>query len=204
MPLVALRASHTTSVLCERAVLPDSRILVPPTQQALASRRKSVPIGQAFLAMGLCRGALDLITEIDSDAARAAHVKLEAQLTRLQADVLDYCNPTAAPEPARGSALRGQVIDLTLRSTHAAVSLYKGTGLLAGHPAQRLAREAMFLLVWSCPSPVLDCTLELLSSPSLSGSKTHRGDRGPGPSTPSPSGRVSGPSTPSPSGRGSG
>jgi hypothetical protein len=31
------------------------------------------------------------------------------------------------------------------------------------HPAQRLAREALFLLVWSCPDPVIDCTVELLS-----------------------------------------
>ena len=29
---------------------------------------------------------------------------------------------------------------------------------------QRLAREAMFLLVWSCPDPVIDCTVDLLSA----------------------------------------
>jgi hypothetical protein len=28
-----------------------------------------------------------------------------------------------------------------------------------------LAREAMFLLVWSCPNPVIDCTIDLLSLP---------------------------------------
>ena len=28
---------------------------------------------------------------------------------------------------------------------------------------QRLAREAMFLLVWSCPNPVIDCTVGLLA-----------------------------------------
>ena len=29
--------------------------------------------------------------------------------------------------------------------------------------AQRLAREAMFLLVWSCPNAVIDCTVDLLT-----------------------------------------
>ena len=65
---------------------------------------------------------------------------------------------------ARGiRCIRGACNELALRITHAAVALYKGTGLLADHPAQRLAREAMFLLVWSCPDPVIDCTVDLLS-----------------------------------------
>jgi hypothetical protein len=64
--------------------------------------------------------------------------------------------------------LRGQVNDLAVRITHAAVALHKGSALLIGHPAQRLARESMFLLVWSCPNPVIDCTVELLSSPAPS------------------------------------
>ena len=63
----------------------------------------------------------------------------------------------AAPET------RGKCNDLALLIGHAAVALYKGTGLLADHPAQRLAREAMFLLVWSCPNPVIDCTVDLLT-----------------------------------------
>jgi butyryl-CoA dehydrogenase len=67
-------------------------------------------------------------------------------------------------DAALAAALRGQANDLAVRITHAAVALHKGTALLAGHPAQRLARESMFLLVWSCPSPVIDCTVELLSS----------------------------------------
>jgi alkylation response protein AidB-like acyl-CoA dehydrogenase len=163
MPLMALRASHTASVVCESVQLPDSQVLVHPSPQAMASRRKTVPIGQAFLALGLCKAALDLMRDIDSDAASTVFDELEAQRSRLRAEVHDHCKSAVADAPARGTSLRGQVIDLALRATHAAVALYKGTGLLAGHPAQRLAREAMFLLVWSCPSPVQECTLELLT-----------------------------------------
>jgi alkylation response protein AidB-like acyl-CoA dehydrogenase len=168
MPLIALRGSHTTSVVCRGVYVDDRHILIGPVEQALATRRKHLPIGQAFIAMGLTRGALNLIHQIDSDAARDAHAKLEAQHTQLRGEVLDFCNPAGQADPARGPVLRGRCIDLALRATHAAVSLYKGTALLEGHPAQRLAREAMFLLVWSCPTPVVDCTLDLLSSAPLS------------------------------------
>jgi alkylation response protein AidB-like acyl-CoA dehydrogenase len=62
-----------------------------------------------------------------------------------------------------GPRLRGACNDLAVRITHAAIALFKGSALLADHPAQRLAREAMFLLVWSCPDPVIDCTVAVLS-----------------------------------------
>jgi alkylation response protein AidB-like acyl-CoA dehydrogenase len=73
---------------------------------------------------------------------------------------LDASRPGATANTAE---LRGRINDLAVRATHAAVALYKGTALLLDHPAQRLAREAMFLLVWSCPNPVIDCTVDLLA-----------------------------------------
>jgi alkylation response protein AidB-like acyl-CoA dehydrogenase len=163
MPLVALRGSHTTSVLCDGTILDAAQIVSGPSQQALASRRNSIPIGQVFLATGLCRAGLDLIQQIDSEAARSAYAKLDTQLTRLRDDVLAYCDSSTAPDATRGASLRGRSIELAQRITRAAVSVHKGTALLAGHPAQRLAREALFLLVLSCPGPVVECTLELLS-----------------------------------------
>ncbi len=164
MPLVALRGSHTAPILCDGVVIEDRQVLDGPVEQVLARRKKALPIGQAFIASGLCRGALDLIGLIDSDSARTVRARLAAELEHLRGQVLDYCNPIATPDPARGAVLRGQCIDLSLRAAHAAVSLHKGAALLVGHPAQRLAREAIFLLVWSCPSPVVDCTLDLLSA----------------------------------------
>jgi hypothetical protein len=35
----------------------------------------------------------------------------------------------------------------------------KGAGFVAGHPAERAVREAMFFLVWSCPQPVVSAAL---------------------------------------------
>jgi alkylation response protein AidB-like acyl-CoA dehydrogenase len=111
--------------------------------------------------MGLCRSALDLIAAHDSDRARLTHQKLCTQLDALRERVLRFCE-SLSPSAEEGPRLRGECNELATRITHAAVALYKGSALLTDHPAQRLAREAMFLLVWSCPDPVIDCTVELL------------------------------------------
>jgi alkylation response protein AidB-like acyl-CoA dehydrogenase len=154
-------------VHCDDVLLGDSLILIGPTEQVLSHRRRNLSIGQSFLAMGLCRGALDLIGQIDSNAARQSGRDLDAQLLALRAEVIRF-SETKSTDAALATKLRGQVNDLAVRITHAAVALHKGSALLIGHPAQRLARESMFLLVWSCPNPVIDCTVELLSSPAPS------------------------------------
>jgi alkylation response protein AidB-like acyl-CoA dehydrogenase len=162
LPLVALAASHTGEVQCDDAFIEDRLLLIGPAENVLAGRKKSLPIGQSFLALGLARGALDLIVEHRSQLARTTHDRFEEQLTALRAEVLNFCDPTRPSIPEDGPRLRGACNELALRIAHSAVALYKGTGLLARHPAQRLAREALFLLVWSCPNPVIDCTVDLL------------------------------------------
>jgi butyryl-CoA dehydrogenase len=160
-PMVALSASRTTSIRCINVPLASRWILSGPKERALAGRKKGLPIGQSFLAMGLCRSAIDLIAAHDSDRARQMRQRLGNQLDSLRTRVLAFCG-AELPDAQEGPRLRGACNDLAVRITHSAVALYKGTALLATHPAQRLAREAMFLLVWSCPDPVIDCTVELL------------------------------------------
>lgn len=166
MPLSALRSSWTTSVRCEGVILEEKWILRGPTERALTGARgKSLALGQTFLATGLAGGALDLIAQHDSDQARQAHGRLDRQLQALRERVLTLSAPAHQADAASaGALLRGACSELALRCAHVAVTLYKGAALLNDHPAQRLAREALFLLVWSCPVPVIDCTIELLSA----------------------------------------
>ena len=164
MPLVALRPTLTASLELKNVLVEDRWLLRGPVEKALIKRNKNLELGQAFLATGLCLAALDLIGEHKSDAAREAHGRFAEQLERLRDQIGNLSQPgneQAAAEAA--PRIRGACNDLAVRITHAAVALYKGTALLDTHPAQRLAREAMFLLVWSCPNPVIDCTLDLLS-----------------------------------------
>ena len=161
LPLVALRETWTSRVRCENVAVERDLVLLGPAPNVLSLRRKSVPIPQAFLALGHARGALDLIAEHDSDRARNLVRKLGKQIDALHARVVAACAPGS--DPSLIPLLRGECNELALRVTHAAVALYKGNALLLSHPAQRLAREAMFLLVWSCPDPVIDCTVDLLA-----------------------------------------
>jgi alkylation response protein AidB-like acyl-CoA dehydrogenase len=165
MQLVALRSSWTTSIRCDGVFVPDDLVLRGPVPSALAGRVKSIAVGQAFLATGLCQGALDLIATHDSQRARETRERFAEQLASLRDELLAINSPAADPAAiaAAGPRLRGACNELAVRVTHAAVALFKGTALLSDHPAQRLAREAMFLLVWSCPDPVIDCTVNALS-----------------------------------------
>ena len=166
LPLVALRSTWTTAIHCDGVRIPAADVLGGPADKVLV-RSNQLPLGQAFLATGLCQGALDLIVEHRSPAAQAAAESFQSQLAELRQKILDLSQPGREPDAvAAGLEIRGRCNELAVRITHAAVALYKGTGLLAGHPAQRLARDAMFLLVWSCPNPVIDCTVEMLSNSS--------------------------------------
>jgi alkylation response protein AidB-like acyl-CoA dehydrogenase len=172
MPLVALQSSHTGALKCDDAFIDDRFVLKGPAQNVVAGRKKSVPLGQAFLAMGLCRAGIDLIAEHDSQRARQTVIAFDTQLSAVRQQVIEYCKPPVKldgkpdvkPDPAVGPQLRGACNELAIRITHAAVAIYKGSALLRGHPAQRFAREAMFLLVWSCPDSVIECTVELLQA----------------------------------------
>jgi alkylation response protein AidB-like acyl-CoA dehydrogenase len=165
MPLVALRSSWTARVNLENVSLDRRWILRGPTERALGGRRRHLVLGQTFLAMGLARSAILLIQEHRSDRAQSAAARLEQQLESARSEILDLSAPGQESNAQQHSPrLRGVVNDLAIRAAHTAVTLYKGSALLNDHPAQRLAREAMFLLVWSCPDPVIDCTVDLLTA----------------------------------------
>ena len=61
-----------------------------------------------------------------------------------------------------GATLRAKANALVLRATQAALTACKGVGFVHPHPAQRWARQALFFLVWSCPRPAAEATLDIL------------------------------------------
>lgn len=164
MRLVALSSTHTAELSFCNVRVEHDRLLRGPAAAVLSSRRGGLPLGQAFLAMGLCRSALNLIATHTSDRAKVVHDRFADQLTEVRNEVIAPCAPgREADGSAANARLRAGCNSLASRLTQAAVALFKGSALLANHPAQRLAREAMFLLVWSCPNPVIECTVDLFS-----------------------------------------
>ena len=155
-PIVALSATRTGTIRLDHVRLPRGR-LITVGDGVLGRRGGKLPIGQAFLALGHARGAVDLIRDTDAETADRFATELADVRRRVVAHVRDV-----SPDPAAGDALRGETILLAQRAALAAVAVHKGAALVNDHPAQRLAREALFLLVWSCPGAVRDCTLQRL------------------------------------------
>ena len=160
MELVSLRSSWTSRVELHGVRLDRRQILRGPAVKALSGKSKGIPLGQTFLAFGLCRGALELMREDPSERSRSLAARFSERLSGLRDEVLEVCS--SGRETDAGPRLRAACNDLTLRITQSLVTLQKGSALLMDHPAQRLAREALFFLVWSCPDPVIDCTISLL------------------------------------------
>ena len=55
--------------------------------------------------------------------------------------------------------LRADANGLVVRAAQAAVVACKGAGFVQGHPAERLVRESLFFLVWSCPQAVTQAVM---------------------------------------------
>ncbi|MEM8875582.1 MAG: acyl-CoA dehydrogenase family protein [Planctomycetota bacterium] len=160
-PIAALAATRTTNAHIRGLHIDPEDVLLGPTEGVLRKWNRDVPIGQAFLALGLARSAIRVM-ELDAGDEVRAHISTaEQSLNDLRDRVLWYCRQPS-PDTDDGTQLRAQTIALAQDLTHAAVAVHKGTALINHHPAQRLAREALFLLVWSCPGDVRQCTLDRL------------------------------------------
>ncbi len=165
MKLATLGATATSAVDCVHVLIEPHLIIAGPAEKVLARRRKSVTLGQAFAAFGLTRAALKLMEPFDFSAALSTRDAIRSQYEELSLSVRQINQAGDAGDLQSGPLLRSECNNLAIRATHAALMMHKGTGLRLDHPAQRLAREGLFLLVWSSPASVTDRNLELISEP---------------------------------------
>jgi alkylation response protein AidB-like acyl-CoA dehydrogenase len=111
------------------------------------------------LALGSTRAALAVLEAEATTRPGLAPIadRLRAELADLAAQLDSAAAADIAPE-AR-DRLRGDANSLVIRSAQAALTASKGAGFVAGHAAERLVRESLFFLVWSCPQTVADAML---------------------------------------------
>ena len=161
--LAALQASCTAEITCERVEVTADEILLGPAPNVMANPAASGTGGleTSALAMGQ---ALAAIRELDA-SGRENLVEpaqaLQAEWQTLWQNLL--ATATDAPGAPTSAAIRGQANALVLRATQAYLTARKGSGFLLDDPAQRWARQALFFLVWSCPSPVANAALRDLA-----------------------------------------
>ena len=156
--LMALSGSRTGQIFLEDAPLPAARLVAGPEPDVMGTRGGAGSLTTSALALGLTRAALALL---ETETARRDDLaeSLAAFLREEAALLADLREALADSESHTAGEIRQRANSLCLRSTQATLAATKGAGFVAGHPAGRFVREAMFFLVWSCPAPVMQANL---------------------------------------------
>ncbi len=148
LEMLALSGSRTSAV--HFASARPTHVIAPPESNA----SRTGGLATTALALGAARASIELLK---AEAARRDTLRqftsgFEDELAGLVARLLAAAEAGIAPD-AR-DALRGDANGLVLRAAQAALTASKGAGFVCGHPAERLVRESLFFLVWSCPQSV--------------------------------------------------
>ncbi|MGW5093965.1 acyl-CoA dehydrogenase family protein [Streptomyces nodosus] len=139
--LAALTAARTVSLQLDGLRLPEEAVALcsPYEQWAAGDRSKTVSTSPAVF--GITEAALGLLDEEDA-------VPLRARLEEVRGGAYALADRAAPHEHLEERlALRIEAYDLMRTATTAAVVTGGGRALLLSARAQRLAREALFLLV---------------------------------------------------------
>jgi butyryl-CoA dehydrogenase len=164
-PLAALQASCTTEVVLEGVQVDDSDLLAGPAPDIMSNPGAVGTAGleTSALALGQARAALVSLIELGPERTDLAE-PFEALCENWQA-YWHHLIAQARGEPNAPPAgqIRTQANSMVLRATQAYLTARRGTGFLRTEPAQRWARQALFFLVWSCPTPVAHAAIRDLA-----------------------------------------
>ena len=156
LALVAGQGTATVALELRDLVLPDDQVTTRVDRAAyLAGLAIGLRVDSA-LALGVTSRAVRLLADADPAAASAIADERDDLRGRFDA---------ALGEPDRLPALRAACSELAQRAATALVVARGGAALLTGHPAQRLAREALFTLVVASRPAVRVALLDRLARP---------------------------------------
>ena len=135
-------------------------VIAPPVSGSM----RTGGLATTALALGAANASIALLRKeaVSRSAIEPFATGFAADASLYQAR-LQKAARTGNEAPDR-EALRAQATSLAVRTAQAALTAAKGAGFIAGHPAERLLRESMFFLVWSCPQSVSSAILCELAS----------------------------------------
>jgi alkylation response protein AidB-like acyl-CoA dehydrogenase len=148
LSMVAVMASSTVQLRFTGHPVPPGRVTGTLPLEQWRSRDAAGLRANGSLALGLTARCCELI----------GPGPLDEQLARCRT-ALDTADPVAMP------GARAAACELALRATAALVVTQGSGAILADHDAQRLAREALFLLVFGSRPPIRDALAGLLTRP---------------------------------------
>ncbi|WP_165063642.1 acyl-CoA dehydrogenase family protein [Paludisphaera rhizosphaerae] len=163
--LAALQASRTAEVLVEGVEIDADDVLMGPTNE-IATQPGAVGtagLETSALALGQAAAALDALGKLKAERADLVEpVELLDENWSQAWETLMAC-ARGDRDAAASAELRAQANGLALKTTQAFLTARRGSGFLRTDPAQRWARQALFFLVWSCPSPVAQAAIRELA-----------------------------------------
>ncbi len=169
--LLSLNASCTGSALLDRVAVDADEVLSGPVERVMQVGATGGTGSLTTSAVALGAAARSLAGLGAESASRRDLVPLVDELLAehagLKADLLRAATAPHDSKP-RAEQLRFRANSLVTRAALAWMASAKGAGYVAGHPAERALREAMFFHVWSCPPAVTTATLGDLALPAAS------------------------------------
>jgi hypothetical protein len=152
-------------VRCSNVEVAEEDILAGPMLDVMSSPGAAGTGGleTSALALGQARAAIQaLALEMPKREDLAEPVEgLADRWSALAKSLMDAAESRPGSTPS--GEIRRLANALVLSATQAYLTARKGTGFLRSEPAQRWARQAMFFLVWSCPSPVAQASIRDLA-----------------------------------------
>jgi len=154
-PLAMLALSGSRTSVVRFAAVTPAHAIAPASGGGV----RTGGLATTALAVGAARASTAVLVresqgrpglEAIADGFAAETNSLAARLARAAGDGI---------EPADRDRLRADANGLVVRAAQAALTASKGAGFVTGHPVERLVRESLFFLVWSCPQSVSDAVL---------------------------------------------
>ncbi|WP_329549556.1 acyl-CoA/acyl-ACP dehydrogenase [Streptomyces sp. NBC_01356] len=149
MRLAALTASRTVSLELDGLWLPEEAVALRTPYETWAATDRPKNTNASPAVFGITASALDLLDAADGDPAAketADALRIRLDKVRRQAyELADHPVPTERIDERL--AVKTRAYDVMRAATTAAVVAGGGRSIGLGSPAQRLAREGMFLLV---------------------------------------------------------
>ncbi|MDG3006263.1 acyl-CoA dehydrogenase family protein [Paludisphaera mucosa] len=163
--LAALQASRTAEVVVTGVEIEADDVLMGPTTEIAAQPGAVGTAGleTSALALGQAAAAIGGLAGLTAERADLVHPVDQLRENWDQAWATLTTCAEGHGDAATAASLRAQANALALRSTQAFLTARRGSGFLRTDPAQRWARQALFFLVWSCPSPIAQAAIRDLA-----------------------------------------
>ena len=157
LSLLALSGSQTGGIELRDVPIAFDDLIAGPVAQVLKAMGGggAGSLMTSAIATGHALSAWDHLDRITAGREEFDVIKQtwRETLRTLRDDILNTAQADSSG-PHTAESLRLRSTTLALQLSQALLTASKGAGFVTGHPAERIAREAMFFLVWSCPQAV--------------------------------------------------